>query len=264
MKKLLCVFVYLIAFTAIMGGILTACTDQPEEGIATPVNELIEYSAINIDSSIKEEIGVEDDEIVICVHNASFIYAFWKYDNIEEVLKSELILDTYYIVVNKGVVVGTYHCDDIGDPNRINLGNLLYDDSETLTVFLNNTIEDQLPQGATVLDVYYLYGRPAHHGSALYYITDMGDFVYYDYYLTYNLLGKQQTFFTASEFFDLMKAAAKDEQEAWDDTEWLPIVIGAGAAVVVAGGAVGIVIYKKKKKAKENVNPEISAPESNP
>ena len=254
MKKLLCVFVYLIAFTAIMGGILTACADEPEEGTVTPVNELIEYSAINIDSSIKEEIGVEDDEIVIRVHNASFIYAFWKYDNIEEVLKSEFILDTYYIVVNKGEV----DCDDI------NLGNLLYDDSETLTAFLNNTIEDQLPQGATVLDVYYLYGHPARHGSALYYITDMGDFVYYDYYLTYNLLGKQQTFFTASEFFDLMKAAAKAKQEAWDDTEWLPIVIGAGVAVVVAGGVTGLLLYKKKKKAKENMNPEISAPESNP
>ena len=44
-----------------------------------------------------------------------------------------------------------------------------------------------------------------------------------------------------------------------DERNWLPIVIGAGAAVVVAGGAVGIVIYKKKKKAKENVTPEVIA-----
>ena len=49
-----------------------------------------------------------------------------------------------------------------------------------------------------------------------------------------------------------------------DERKWLPVVIGSGAAVVAAGGAVGIVIYKKKKKAKENMNPEISAPETNP
>ena len=250
MKKILFSSLLFLTIVAVIS--LTGCREEKLRDNDELVTELAGYSAINIDPSIKEAIGVKDDEMVICVHNASFLYAFWKYDNIEEILKSDFILETYYIVVNNDQVVGTYHCDDIWKPNRINLGNILYDDSETLTVFLNDTVVDQLPRGATVLDVYYLYGQPVHDGSALYYITDMGDFVYYDYYLTYNLLGKQQTFFTASEFFDLMKAAAKYQQEAWDSIDGLPIGVGAGVAVAAGGVVAFLVIRKKKAKAKEN------------
>lgn len=272
MKKLLCVFIYLIAFTAIMGGILTACSDQPEEGTVTPVNELTEYSAINIDDSIKETIGVESGEMVIRVFNTYTLF-LGDHDTIETALKTLDFSDIYYVVVqdsrnNGGYLdIASYRCNDAGEINKFNLGNVLYDDMETLDILLNNTFADQLPEGAKVLDVYYLLGTKSHGSSVLYYVTDMGDFVYYKSYRTYNVLGKEQTFFTESEFFDLMRAALKAEREAWgytDERNWLPIVIGAGAAVVVAGGAVGIVIYKKKKKAKENVNPEISAPETNP
>jgi hypothetical protein len=44
-----------------------------------------------------------------------------------------------------------------------------------------------------------------HQGSALYYITNKGDFVYYDYYLTSTVMEKEQTVFTGAEFSALMK-----------------------------------------------------------
>ena len=270
MKKLLCVFVYLIAFTAIMGGILTACADEPVEGTATPVNELIEYSAINIDDSIKGTIGVEYGEMVIRVFNTYTLF-LGSHDSIETALKTLDFSNMYYVVVQNRKYesyryIESYRCNDAGEINKTNIGNVLYEDAETLEVFLNKTFADQLPEGAKVLDAYYLLGTSSHGSSVLYYVTDMGDFVYYNSYLTYNVLGKQQTFFTAGEFFDLMRAVKEAEKEAWgyaDERQWIPVAISSGVAAVAAGGVTGLLLYKKKKKAKENVSSEVPAQETN-
>ncbi len=256
MKKLLCVFVYLIAFTAIMGGILTACADEPEEGAAKIVNELTEYSMA------KETIGVKDHQKLIAYYRLPLASLFEDSDSIEEVLKSTSVWDIYYYVEQNGRIVESYVCKE-GDITRMWACS---PEAETIAVLLNEVLPKQLPDNAEVLDVYGLDGEAVHNGYALYVRTTVGDFVYYNYFLTSQVLGKQQTFFTGSEFFNLMRAVKKAEREAWgytDGPNWLPIVIGAGVAVVAAGGAVGIIIYKKKKKAKGNAEAEVPTHETN-
>ena len=249
MKKLLCVFVYLIAFTAIMGGILTACADEPEEGTAKIVNELAEYSAINIDDNMQEAMGVKKDEKVIRVQERPLTLSFTQYNSIEEILKSGSEDETYYVIVQGTVITRIYEEEEI----RYDLSDLKGRPGIVLA-FLNHSIEEQLPQEATVLDVYFLWDGPSHGGCAIYYVTNKGDFVYYGSSITHAVTGTQQSLFTAGEFFEVMRTIRKYQMQLWgyaDERKWLPIVIGTGIAVVAAGGAVGIVIYKKKKKPRK-------------
>ena len=251
-RLFICLFILLFITLLSFGG-CTAKSDSTEED---QIKELTEYSMA------KETIGVKDDQKLIGYYRLPLADMF-DTDSIEEILTSEYVLNIYYLVEQNGKIVKSYACEE-GDISPMSV---YPPEAEPIPVLLNEVLPEQLPDNAEVLDVYFLDGELSHHGTALYVRTNKGDFVYYDYFLTSQVLGKQQTFFTGSEFFNLMRAVNKAEREAWgytDERNWLPIVIGAGAAVVVAGGAVGIVIYKKKKKAKENVNPEISTPETNP
>lgn len=222
---------------------LSGCAEKTDSTEKDPVKELAEYS------TAKETIGINDIQKLIAYYRMPMVSLFGYNDSIEEILKSEYVYNIYYLVEQNGKIVELYACEE-GEISRIS-GYLPA--AKTDPWLLNSIFSEELPDNAEVLDVYHLDGEANHNGHALYVRTTVGDFVYYDYFLTSEVLGKQQTFFTGSEFFDLMKAAHKYELESWDYTDepqWLPIVIGAGVAVVAAGGAVWLLLHKKKKKAK--------------
>jgi hypothetical protein len=184
---------------------LPSCRQSPQfpENEEKP-NEFSQYSALQIDDSVKSALGVGENEQVIRFYNISTERACSQYGTIEEVLASDYVLQAHYAVINDdGIKV--YRVDENSNVDEIRYG-IRFTENETMSVLLNNTVLEQFPQGAKVLDVYYLWGENNYAGSALYYRTDKGDFVYYNYFLTYAVLGKQQTFFTKDEFFDLMRA----------------------------------------------------------
>ncbi len=157
---------------------------------------------MEIDDSIKAAIGVKDDEKVIRVHNSPIVFAFNTYGSIEEILVSDYIDETFYVVVRDNEIVSLHQLREKLEVMDLDLENSLFRGEEpNISVLLNNDITAELPEGTTVLDVYYLWGETNHQGSALYYKTDKGDFVYYKYYLT----GGRHPFFTASAFFDIMR-----------------------------------------------------------
>ena len=197
--------VILFLLIAILLIALPSCRQSPQfpENEEKP-NEFSQYSAIQIDDSIKSALGVKDNEQVIRVYNISTERAFAKRETIEEVLASDDVLQEFYAVM-KDYGIKVYTFDD--DSNVVEIKyDISFTDNETTSVLLNNTVLEQFPQGAKIVDVYYLWGANNYAGSALYYRTDKGDFVYYNYFLTYEVLGKQQTFFTKDEFFALMRA----------------------------------------------------------
>ena len=164
------------------------------------VKELAQYSALKVDDSIKASIGAADGQTVIRIHNIPIVYAFDAYDSIEEILKSDDILATYYAVTDGSEIVSVHR--DLNGELYLMDDSLILNDSKTRDVFISGGVSEMLPRNATVLDVYYLWGESNHQGSALYYKTNIGDFVYYEYHLT----GETKTFFSANEFFDLMKS----------------------------------------------------------
>ena len=112
-------------------------------------------------------------------------------DSIEEILKSEYINATCYMVMDGMELVSVYK-DFNGKLYLMDMANsrIPYD-HETRTILINESILEKLPQNAHMLDVYYLWGQTSYQGSALYYKTDLGDFVYYKYY---SVGGKQYLF----------------------------------------------------------------------
>ncbi len=191
---------------------LPSCQQSPQlpENEEKP-NEFSQYSAIQIDDSIKSALGVKDNEQVIRLYNIPTERAFAKRETIEEVLASDDVLQELYAVM-KDYGIKVYTFDDNSNVVEIKYG-IRFTDDETTSVLLNNTVLEQFPQGAKILDVYYLWGAANYAGSALYYRTDKGDFVYYNYFLTYEVWGKQQTFFAKDEFFDLMRAIDDDRSD---------------------------------------------------
>lgn len=164
------------------------------------------YSAIEIDDSVKSALGVGDNERVVRVLNLPIVYAFsnYTYDTIEAILESDYVSQAVYVVVQGDKIRGIYSFADDGRVVEMTDSSIALD-SETLSVLLSDGASEQLPKGAKVLDVYYLWGEAMHQGSALYYITNKGDFVYYDYYLTSTVMEKEQTVFASAEFSALMK-----------------------------------------------------------
>lgn len=196
--------VILFLLIAILLIALPSCQQSPQlPKNDEDLHEFPQY-AIQIDDSIKSALGVKDNEQVIRVYNISTERACSQYGTIEEVLASDDVLQEFYAVMQDyGIKVYTF--DD--DSNVVEIKNgISFTDNETTSVLLNHAVSGQFPQGAKILDVYYLWGANNYAGSALYYRTDKGDFVYYNYFLTYEVLGKQQTFFTKDEFFALMRA----------------------------------------------------------
>lgn len=255
MKKLM-----LLLLAACLLLTFAGCSAESEENKDSREEDHIE--ALAEYSTAKETIGVAAYQKLIGYYRLPLASLFADSDSIEEILISEYVYNIYYLVEQYGKIVGSYVYEDgkisciVGHPPK----------AETDPGLLNSIFSEQLPDNAEMLDVYHLDGEANHNGHALYVRTTAGDFVYYDYYLTYEVLGKEQTFFTASEFFDLMKAVDKRNKEAWgytDERKWLPIVIGFGIAFVAAGGATWFLLHNKKKKAKENVSSEVSAQETN-
>lgn len=164
------------------------------------VKELAQYSALKVDDSIKASIGAADGQTVIRIHNIPIVYAFDAYDSIEEILKSDDVLATYYAVTDGSEIVSVHR--DLNGELYLMDDSLILNDSKTRDVLISGGVSEMLPRNASVLDVYYLWGESNHQGSALYYKTNVGDFVYYEYHLT----GETKTFFSANEFFDLMKS----------------------------------------------------------
>ena len=246
MKKAM---LFLLIFTCFL--MLLSCNKDADQVMSqADLKELAQYSAINIDDSMVESMGLKKDEKVIRVLERSFLVSFTKYDSIEEILKSDIMPDTYYAIVKGTRITRIYEEEEI----RLDFTDLKGNRSE-LSAFLNNSAAEQLPQGANVLDVYFLWDGPSHHGCALYYVTDKGDFVYHESYRANLATGTQQSLFTAREFFDVMRTVRKGELKALgytDGPNWLPIVIGAGVAVAAGGAVAFFMIRKKKAKAKEN------------
>ena len=197
MKKVMRMVCIVILITALVFTLIVLIGNNRKKRL---INELEQYSALKINDSIKASIGATDGQTVIRIHNIPIVYAFDAYDSIEEILKSDDILATYYAVTDGSEIISVYR--DLNGELYLMDDSLILNDSKTRDVLISGGVSEMLPRNAIVLDVYYLWGESNHQGSALYYKTNIGDFVYYEYHLT----GETKTFFSANEFFDLMKS----------------------------------------------------------
>ena len=157
------------------------------------------FDALKIDNSILSVLPVQSGDTVIRFFNSPIVFAFEECVEINDVLNGDHLDQTIYAIIRNGSVASV-HLDNSGTLTVLENCNIIYD-TETIGMLLDNGILKHLPDGTTISNVYYFWGQSNHQGSALYYSTSNGDYVYYKYYLS----GGKQYIFPANDFFGFMK-----------------------------------------------------------
>lgn len=160
-----------------------------------------EYDVFNVDDNIKSSLSYKSDSQIIRVLNTPIVFAFNRFSNIDDLLAGNYIDQVLYAVVDDKVINSIYLIDDFGESTIVE-NSLLSGDNKTVHALLNNVVLDYLPEGVEIFNVYYFWGQSNHQGSALYYRTNEGGYVYYRSYLN----NDSQYLFPEEDFFDYMKS----------------------------------------------------------
>lgn len=180
-------------------------SDDNSENIEI-VSEFKEDSQ-NISEDVAENLGVweiysdeftkperrlsEDFKSVMKVYNVPIRFAFSEFNNIDEVLKSEEILGTYYVVEHTDCSLDIYN-DSL---EKVSSNRLAEVDGKVTTILPidisyralekfqdDSFIEKNISEDVELKNVYFLSGESCMMGTAIYYRTTAGDYVYYNHY----------------------------------------------------------------------------------
>ncbi|MBE6960672.1 MAG: hypothetical protein E7448_08145 [Ruminococcaceae bacterium] len=219
-------------------------------------------------------LGVPEDATVIRMYNTPVMFVFSELDTIEAVLAGSKMQIIYYVEMPDGTVKEL----TLSEGEAYEMDESAFT-PQAIEAFKDGHVLDLIGEEVTVQNVYYLTGESSRAGTAIYYRTDKGDYVYYNYWE----LG--ECFFTAETFGKLMDEIVEEKAKNghldggmgmigdWDlsafridsptfnlnaqlpGTETQPenhsVWIWAGIAVVIVAAAVasGVILWKKRKTA---------------
>ena len=168
--------------------------------------------SLNISTEIKQQLGVGNTEKAIKMFNVSMHFAFADIHNIDELLeKDDLILSEYYAIQS---VDGTLSYKDIIDGTVVSLAGDMSTNQKAIKFLQDNTVATKIPAGAEIYETYYLSGENSYSGTAIYYKTNKGDFVYYSHYT----VGDSEYLFPVKDFCEYQRALY-DEMGKYPDLD---------------------------------------------
>lgn len=165
--------------------------------------------SITVSNEIKEKIGafefVEDKngekklqkaeavKSVIRIYNTSLHSAFAKNANITEFLNSTDVIQIMYVVEYTDGTFRAFNNDSnyteilsngfTKEENGVESANPPVSISaKAIEALQTNSVINKISSDIKVNNVYYLYGEPSMSGTAVYYETNKGDYVYYFHY----------------------------------------------------------------------------------
>lgn len=171
-----------------------------QEEIPQTVDEFSYNYISEVDAALLQK--TDSDNYFLKIYNTPFIFAFGEYNSIEEILRSEHIKATLYLEMNRSF--GIVSIQSISDDKKTlqkqeGKGDLK---TEGIGDLCSNRINSKFPANTEIYAVYYLYGETNRHGTAIYYRTSLGDYVYYK---DFRVAGTKYLF-PAKDFFEIMKA----------------------------------------------------------
>ena len=156
---------------------------------------------------------VQDFKSIMRYYNVPLRGAFTEFDNIDDVLASASVLKKYYVVEYEDGSVRFYdeHLNEmksnsytIRNGERVALPYLTLPEKAWNVFYNADFAKTYIAPDAQVENVYWLSGESSMMGTAIYYRTSVGDYVYY----YYHTIG--ETLFPVSEFCAYQQAI-KDE-----------------------------------------------------
>lgn len=228
----------------------------------------------SVSTEIRDILEIPEGANVIRLYKMEVISAFSKSDTIDDILAANNVLEIYYVEMPDGTVKELVITDGVVWETDYSAANSL-----AMQFYKSDDVLELIGEEADVQNVYYLTGEISHTGTAIYYRTSKGDYVYY------NETEIGECFFAAETFFGFMDAVLAEKlQNAgmmggthintnWDmssfridspafnlnaqwpgtDTQpknnsiwlWIGIAVVAAAAVSVGG----VILWKKRKSA---------------
>lgn len=177
---------------------------------------------------------VQDFKSIMRYYNVPLRGAFTEFDNIDDVLASAYVLKKYYVVEYEDGSVKSYneHFQEmksngytIRNGEQVALPYLTIPENARNAFYNSDFVKTYIAPDAQVENVYWLSGESSMMGTAIYYRTSVGDYVYYYYdaVVKYTLPeGNNQIF--ASKYFtylpteeELKRELRIDEFQKLDD-----------------------------------------------
>lgn len=181
--------------------------------------EIVLSDSVNISDEIKQILEVRPYmDTAYKFYNISLDFAFVNANSIEEVFEQgDYVLSEYYVVQtmeNKFIIKGfanntVFYSTDDG----------MFIDPDALKELQEGKAISQLSTDVEIYARYYLTGETTRTGSAVYYKTNKGDYVYYRDYRVYDHARERYEsgnfLFPIKEFCELQKAIYDDMCETW-------------------------------------------------
>ena len=164
--------------------------------------KVTDNDSLNISNEERRLLNVEASDNVIKVYNLAIYDAFSTVNSIEELFEKELIFSEYYAVQKKD---NTIVYRDVVNNEAVELNGVILN-QKTINRLFDNEIISRISSDIEVYGIYYLSGETSYTGSAIYYQTNKGDYVYYDHYS----LKSGEYLFPIKDFCELQKAIIYD------------------------------------------------------
>lgn len=197
MKKL---FAILVIIAIIMSIPVAVFAEEGERFVVEKTD------SSKISAEVKQQLGVKASERVIKMYNVSLHGVFNQINSIDELFETKgLILEEYYAVQSSD---GTLSYKKIADNSIVELNSRSIS-QEAITAFQDNTVTAKISPDIEVYESYYLSGEACHTGTAIYYKTNKGDFVYYNYYA----IGNSEYLFPIKDFCEYQREICAELQK---------------------------------------------------
>ena len=136
---------------------------------------------------------------VFRIYSISLRFAFAYYQNIDEILASPYLLEVFYAKKINGEYAHWRYKD-----NECKPANGVRVNSRAMKMLETDEVIGYIGSDVIVYNTYYLSGETSHKGSAIYYKTNQGDYVYYSHNTAGELL------FPVEDFCAFQKAILQE------------------------------------------------------
>ena len=162
MKKALCLFIVVI--------VLSVCS--------MPVFSVVEREdSLTFETQVFEILDGAKQGNTIKIYNGHFIQYFAEDVPIHEIIQDENLLKPYYVVKN-GLQTAEYFYIEDNQANRITINPPSLDKTLEYVTSPDKVLK-ALSEKASIQNIYYLNSESSYSGIYIYYVTDKGDYIYY-------------------------------------------------------------------------------------
>lgn len=163
--------------------------------------------SLELSNEIKDKLKNDSTDIVIRYYNGFYMNAFAQKTSINDIVNGECVLQKLYMVItNDSEINYMYEKDG-------NTGSLLSKTTNWSSIYKNITepksIFRNINKNVKVNNIYCLDGNSSHDGIYIYYITNIGDYVYFKEYES----SEKEYLFPIDDFYNFAKSVQEEREK---------------------------------------------------